>query len=168
MAIVARSSGFTQRFRRWPTLLLVALPLSACSAFPVHHPEVQLLGIQPESVGLVSQTFLLSLKVSNPNDSALHAKAGEARLYVQDRQVAYGLLDKPVDVPAYGSATVNIPVTGNFLTLLGDLGSVSARAGLPYAVKGYLVTGMLDMRIPFTVTGALHLPLSPSPSAVSP
>ena len=168
MTIVARSSGFTQWFRRWSMLLLVALPLSACSVFPVHHPKVQLLGIQPESVGLVSQTFLLSLKVSNPNDRALHARAGEARLYVQDRQVAYGLLDKPVDVPAYGSATVSIPVTGNFLPLLGDLGSVSAGAGLPYTVKGYLVTGMLDMRIPFTVTGALHLPLPPSSSAVSP
>ena len=168
MTIVARSSGFTQWFRRWPTLLLVALPLSACSAFPVHHPKVQLLGIQPESVWLVSQTFLLSLKVSNPNDRALHARAGEARLYVRERQVAYGLLDKPVDVPAYGSATVSIPVTGNFLPLLGDLGSVSAGAGLPYTIKGYLVTGMLDMRVPFTVTGALHLPLPPSSSAVSP
>ena len=168
MVIVARSSGFTQWFRRWPALLLAALPLSACSAFPAHHPEVQLLSIQPESVGLAAQTFLLSLKVSNPNDSALHAKAGEARLYVQDRQVAYGLLDKPVDVPAYGSATVNIPVTGNLLPLLGNLGRVSAGAGLPYAVKGYLVTGLFDMQIPFTVTGALRLPLSTSSSAVSP
>ncbi|MBU2825790.1 LEA type 2 family protein, partial [Acidithiobacillus ferrooxidans] len=76
--------------------------------------------------------------------------------------------DKPIEVPAYGSATVSIPVTGNFLTLLGDLGSISAGAGLPYTVKGYLVTGMFDMRVPFTVTGALHLPLSPSPSAVLP
>ena len=167
MAIVARSSRITQRFRCWAALL-AALPLSACGAFPAYQPEVQLLNIQPETVGLVAQTFVLSLKVSNPNDSALHAKAGEARLYVQDRQVAYGLLDKPVDVPAYGSATVSIPVTGNFLPLLGDLGSVSAGAGLPYTVKGYLVTGMFDMRVPFTVTGALHLPLSPSPSAVLP
>ncbi|BBF65671.1 LEA type 2 family protein [Acidithiobacillus sp. 'AMD consortium'] len=167
MAIVARSSRITQRFRCWAALL-VALPLSACGAFPAYQPEVQLLSIQPETVGLVAQTFMLSLKVSNPNDSALRAKAGEARLYVQDRQVAYGLLDKPIVVPAYGSATVSIPVTGNFLPLLGDLGSVSAGAGLPYTVKGYLVTGMFDMRVPFTVTGALHLPLSPSPSAVLP
>ena len=167
MAIVARSSRITQRFRCWAALL-VALPLSVCGAFPAYQPEVQLLSIQPETVGLVAQTFMLSLKVSNPNDSALRAKAGEARLYVQDRQVAYGLLDKPIVVPAYGSATVSIPVTGNFLPLLGDLGSVSAGAGLPYTVKGYLVTGMFDMRVPFTVTGALHLPLSPSPSAVLP
>ncbi|MBU2719135.1 hypothetical protein HF563_07085, partial [Acidithiobacillus ferridurans] len=78
MAIVARSSRITQRFRCW-AVLLVALPLSACGAFPAYQPEVQLLSIQPETVGLVAQTFMLSLKVSNPNDSALRAKAGEAR-----------------------------------------------------------------------------------------
>ncbi|MEY2335898.1 LEA type 2 family protein [Acidithiobacillus ferrianus] len=168
MRIVARSAGFTQWFRRWSILLLAALPLSACNAFPARHPEVQLLSIQPESVGLVSQTFLLSLKISNPHDGALHAKAGEARLYVQDRRVAYGLLDTPVDVPAYGSTTVQIPVTGNFLPLLGDLGSTRTAAGLPYTIKGYLVMGLFDMRVPFEVKGALHVPLSPRPSAVLP
>ncbi|MFA7494808.1 MAG: LEA type 2 family protein [Acidithiobacillus sp.] len=169
MTIVARSSGFSQSFRRWPLLLLAVSPLSACSAFPpAHAPQVQLQSIQPKTLGLVSQTFDLSLKISNPNSSALRAKAGEARLYVQKQQVAYGLLDKPVSVPAYGSTVVQIPVTGNLLPVLGALGSVDSHQGLPYSVKGYLVTGMFDMRVPFVIDGALHLPLASSSSAVSP
>ncbi len=168
MLIVARSNGLSQRFWRWPLLALTALPLTACSAFPTHAPQVQLESIHPQSVGFVSQTFMLDLKISNPNSSVLRAKAGAARLFVQNRQVAYGLLDKPVEVPAYGSSVVRIPVTGNLLPLLADLGSVDSHKGLPYAVKGYLVTGIFDSRVPFNITGALHLPLSTSSSAVAP
>ena len=168
MGIVTRSAGFSQSFWRWPLLMMAALPLTACSAFPAHSPQVQLEGIHPQSVGFVSQTFTLDLKISNPNSSALRAKAGEARLLVQNRQVAYGLLNKPVQVPAYGSSVVSIPVTGNLLSVLGELGSVDSQKGLPYAVKGYLVTGPFDSRIPFTVTGSLHLPLASSSSAIAP
>ncbi|MBN2679726.1 LEA type 2 family protein [Acidithiobacillus montserratensis] len=168
MRIVARSNPLSQSFWRWPLLMLMVLPLTACSAFPVHSPQVQLESIHPQTVGLVSQTFDLDLKISNPNSSALSAKAGEARLYVQNRQVAYGLLSKPVHIPAYGSSIVSVPVTGNLLPLLGDLGSVDSQQGLPYAVKGYLVTGMFNSRVPFNVTGALHLPLTSRSSAVAP
>ncbi|PKY10199.1 hypothetical protein B1757_10790 [Acidithiobacillus marinus] len=168
MGIVTRSNALSQSFWRWPLLTLMALLLSACSAFPAHAPQVQLENIHPQTLGLVSQTFVLDLKISNPNSSALSAKAGEARLYVQNRQVAFGLLSKPVHIPAYGSRMVSVPVTGNLLPLLGDLGSVGSQQGLPYAVKGYLVTGMLNTRIPFKVTGALHLPLSANASAAAP
>ncbi|WP_414039705.1 LEA type 2 family protein [Acidithiobacillus sp. M4-SHS-6] len=168
MRIVARSNALSQSFWRWLLLTPMILPLTACSAFPTHSPQVQLENIHPQTVGLLSQTFDLDLKISNPNSSALSAKAGEARLYVQNRQVAYGLLNKPVHIPAYGSRIVSVPVTGNLLPLLGDLSTVDSRKGLPYAVKGYLVMGIFNSRIPFSVTGALHLPLSSSSSAVAP
>lgn len=140
------------------------LILAACSMLPGHAPKVQLVNVAPQSVGLLSQTLLLTLQVSNPNDSALRAKAGEARLWVRGREIAYGLLAQPILVPAYGSTQVQIPVTGNFLQLLGDLG----RGGLPYEVKGYLVTDPLALRIPFQAQGVLHLPGLPGESASAP
>ncbi|WP_123104195.1 LEA type 2 family protein [Acidithiobacillus sulfuriphilus] len=130
------------------------LILAGCSMLPGHAPKVQLVNVAPQSVGLLSQTLLLTLQVSNPNDSALRAKAGEARLWVRGREIAYGLLAQPILVPAYGSTRVQIPVTGNFLPLLGDLG----RGSLPYEVKGYLVTDPFALRVPFQAQGNLHLP----------
>ncbi|WP_437557340.1 LEA type 2 family protein [Acidithiobacillus sulfuriphilus] len=140
------------------------LILAGCSMLPGHAPKVQLVNVAPQSVGLLSQTLLLTLQVSNPNDSALRAKAGEARLWVRGREIAYGLLAQPILVPAYGSTQVQIPVTGNFLPLLGDLG----RGSLPYEVKGYLVTDPLALRIPFQARGVLHLPGPPGESASAP
>ncbi len=130
------------------------LILAGCTMLPGHAPKVQLVNVAPQSVGLLSQTLLLTLQVSNPNDSALRAKAGEARLWVRGREIAYGLLAQPISIPAYGSTQVQIPVTGNFLQLLGDLG----RGGLPYEVKGYLVTDPFALRVPFQAQGNLHLP----------
>lgn len=130
------------------------LILAGCSMLPSHAPKVQLVNVAPQAVGLLSQTLLLTLQVSNPNDSALRAKAGEARLWVRGREIAYGLLAQPILVPAYGSTRVQIPVTGNFLPLLGDLG----RGSLPYEVKGYLVTDPFALRVPFQAQGNLHLP----------
>ncbi len=130
------------------------LILAGCSMLPGHAPKVQLVNVAPQSVGLLSQTLLLTLQVSNPNDGALRAKAGEARLWVRGREIAYGLLAQPILVPAYGSTRVQIPVTGNFLPLLGDLG----RGSLPYEVKGYLVTDPFALRVPFQAQGNLHLP----------
>lgn len=138
--------------------------LAGCSMLPGHAPQVQLVNVAPQSVGLLSQTLLLTLQVSNPNDSALRAKAGEARLWVRGREIAYGLLAQPIRVPAYGSTRVQIPVTGNFLPLLGDLG----RGGLPYDVKGYLVTDPFALRIPFQTQGNLHLPGLSGESASAP
>ncbi|MGC8503592.1 MAG: LEA type 2 family protein [Acidithiobacillus sp.] len=138
--------------------------LAGCSMLPGQAPKVQLVNVAPQSVGLLSQTLLLTLQVSNPNDSALRAKAGEARLWVRGREIAYGLLAQPILVPAYGSTQVQIPVTGNFLQLLGDLG----RGGLPYEVKGYLVTDPFALRIPFQAQGVLHLPGQPGESASAP
>jgi hypothetical protein len=129
------------------------LILAGCSMLPGHAPKVQLVNVAPQSVGLLSQTLLLTLQVSNPNDGALRAKAGEARLWVRGREIAYGLLAQPILVPAYGSTRVQIPVTGNFLPLLGDLG----RGSLPYEVKGYLVTDPFALRVPFQAQGNLHL-----------
>jgi len=138
--------------------------LAGCSMLPGHAPKVQLVNVAPQSVGLLSQTLLLTLQVSNPNDSALRAKAGEARLWVRGREIAYGLLAQPILVPAYGSTQVQIPVTGNFLQLLGDLG----RGGLPYEVKGYLVTDPFSLRVPFQAQGVLHLPGLAGESASAP
>ncbi|MHB0888585.1 LEA/WHy family protein [Acidithiobacillus sp.] len=145
-------------------LVGAVLLLAACSMLPGHAPKVQLVNVAPQSLGLLSQTLLLTLQVSNPNDSTLRAKAGEARLWVRGREIAYGLLAQPIAVPAYGSTRIQIPVTGNFLQLLGDLG----RDGLPYEVKGYLVTDPFALRVPFQARGNLHLPALTGESASAP
>ena len=151
---------------RW--MLIVALMLSGCAMVPPEPLRVRLTDLRPVSATLFAQTLQLSLQVDNPNAQTLRVRAGEARLYVQGRQIATGLLDQPVTLPAYGSAVVQVPVTGNFLAVVSDLPGLMQKNGLPYTVEGYLVMAPWDLRVPIHVSGNLTLPALPPASAGAP
>ena len=148
--------------RRLLVSLLLAMSLSAC-AMPEHRPQVALQNLQIQRLNLFSQTFLVRLLVSNPNASALYFRAGEVRLLVDGQVIAYGLLDHPLQIPAYGSKEVSIPVLANLFASSAHWSQWTAQGSIPYQLKGYLLTAaVLPIRVPIQVQGTLRLPSLPA------
>lgn len=113
-------------------------------------PEVELARVQPRSIGLGAQSFLVTLRLHNPSDRTLPIKAMSYRVQLEGRQIAEGETELERLIPPGGSEQVDVPVHSNLLTSIPDL---------PHRLLGgealdWTVTGTVWIR-----AGGLRVPL---------
>ena len=88
------------------TALLFLLVFSACTSFNMEKPRVFVEDIQPIGGGLLSQRFLIVLRLQNPNDRDLHVSGLDFNLDLNDTRFASGVSNQRVTIPRLGSETV--------------------------------------------------------------
>ena len=93
-------------------LLLWAAGIAGCAGLgkPLETPRVSLADIQVQQSKGLETTFLVHLRVTNPNEVDLEIKGVECDLEINGKPFAYGISSTQVKVPAFGSET--IPVAG--------------------------------------------------------
>lgn len=141
---------------------LVLIWLAGCAVFPgsLERPKVSLAGLALIDANLFEQRFALKLRVQNPSDTDLPVQALTYDLELNDKAFGSGVSRSPVTVPSYGSAVIEVEMISNLSGLVKQLAEFS-RSGvstLRYRMKGNVVVGPSNTRLPFEQSGEIGIP----------
>lgn len=144
------------------SLLLASVMLAGCSAMTMKSPEVSLSDVRIEEFGLLEQRLGLKLRVMNPNDADLPIDGVSFEVDVNGQSLAKGVSNKPVTVPRFGEAQLDVSAVATLGSLLRQLGKLAkdGRDAVEYRVHGRLYGGGLN-GVPFDTTRELKLPNFP-------
>ncbi|HLF98112.1 MAG TPA: LEA type 2 family protein [Methylococcaceae bacterium] len=142
--------------------LVIAAMLAGCSLLPggVKEPQVTLRNIGLRDATLLSQDFVLDLKVDNPNDFDLDVLGSDVEISLNGESVARGLSNQALRVPQYGSTTMQVVASTRMLTAIRQLlvGTMQQQQ-IDYEVDGHLrvKNSFLGRPIPFHHSGEVDL-----------
>jgi LEA14-like dessication related protein len=141
---------------------LPLLWLAACAVFPgsLERPKVSLAGMTLIDANLFEQRFALKLRVQNPNDIELHIQALTYDLELNDKAFGSGVASAAVTVPRYGSELVDVEMISNLAGVLGQIAEYgrSGASTLRYRLKGSVILGPSNTRLPFEQSGEIGMP----------
>ena len=147
---------------RLPQIIALTLALSACSlmAPKFNRPNVTVISIQMRSGNLLQQNFAVKLNIQNPNDRALPVRGLHTELSVGGQQIASGMSDRAVIVPAFGESEFDMTITANLavaLLKLADKANQHADS-IDYDLSGEANIDLPFLRnLPFHQSGSFNL-----------
>lgn len=152
----------------FPCLVLL-LTLAGCAGLTgLEKPAISLADIQVVEMKTLETTFLVELRVTNPNPDPLTVQGLNCDLELEGKQFASGAQQVEQTIPAYGSTLVEMEVYASvidmFSSVLGVLQQVNEpgeRSGKPigYRLKGKVrvKSGGFAHTLPFISAGELKL-----------
>lgn len=144
-------------------VLGVALSLAwGCSlvAPKFTRPNVTVIGIEMRGGNLLQQNFAVKLNVQNPNDRSLPVRGLHVEMRVGGEQIASGVSDRAVTVPAFGESEFDMTINANLaLALLKLADKANQRAdSIEYELSGEASIDLPFLRkLPFHQSGSLNL-----------
>ena len=116
---------------------------------PFRRPAVALRDVRLSGAGLLGGAAEIELRVHNPNDYDLTEPRVNYRVLLDGVEIATGLTDLDVTVPAEDSVIVKLPATFSYRGL-GRAGRLVANTGAaPYRVLGRITVGTPHGRLWF-------------------
>lgn len=131
------------------TVLSVALSLAwGCSlvAPKFTRPNVTVISIEMRSGNLLQQNFAVKLNVQNPNDRPLPVRGLHVEMNVGGEQIASGVSDRAVVVPAFGESEFDMTISANLALALLKL---TDQAHQHADSIDYDLTGEASIDLPF-------------------
>ncbi len=148
-------------------LLSLLLIFGGCAGFNriSEPPTNTVANVQIQEIKAMESTFLLELRVLNPNDSPLEIKGLQCDLDIDDRPFARGITNQEISVPSFGSALVPVQVYASMFEMISSVAeiigntqqSATRSAPLNYRLSGKVRidgAGILKT-LPFTSEGEL-------------
>ena len=133
------------------TLIILAFSLGGCSlvAPKFTRPNVTVISVELRSGSLLQQNFAVKLNIQNPNDRALPVRGLHTQLNVGGEQIASGVSDRAIVVPAFGESEFDMTITANLALALLKLAD---KANQHADTIDYEVTGVANIDLPFLRT----------------
>ena len=130
------------------TLIVLALTLSGCSLVTPKftRPNVTVISVELRGGNLLQQNFAVKLNIQNPNDRALPVRGLHVELNVGGEQIASGVSDRAIIVPAFGESEFDMTITANLALALLKLAD---KANQHADTIDYEVTGVANIDLPF-------------------
>lgn len=143
-------------FRLWLALSLLIL-LGACTGIPhdFEKPKVTLAGIAFKDANLLQQRFTLALSIQNPNNISVPISGLNTTLSVNGEEMATGVSNEQVTIPALGEAVVHIDVVSNLAQLIRQVRAMGNNQTPSYKLSGKLFLPIRPDGIAFEKTGEL-------------
>lgn len=127
-------------------MLGCALLLSACVGIGnLDKPRVSLAGVALDDFNLFEQRFLVTLRVTNPNDTSVTIDGVDFDLSLNGEHFANGVGHDRVTLPRMGETLVTLKVTTNLNSLWKQLRTLQAT----------------NKPLAYRMTGKLHVPWVP-------
>ena len=104
--------------------------------------------------------FLAQVRVTNPNEVDLDVRGVECRLDINDKELAYGVSNARVLIPAMGSETIPVTIYSSVLDIVRGLIGLPQREELRYRLEGKVRlerSGWLPSTLPFESRGSVNL-----------
>ena len=129
-------------------LIAATLALGGCSlvAPKFTRPNVTVISIKMRGGNLLKQSFAVKLNIQNPNDRALPVRGLHAELTVGGEQIASGVSDRAVTVPALGESEFDLTISANLAVALLKL---TDKANQHAGSIDYELTGVASIDLPF-------------------
>jgi len=151
-----------------PTIRILALltllaTLSGCALNYRHldPPTAQLLGVSAENLQEdMSLGVIALLRLDNPNDVALPVEGGQVDVTLNGQPMATGTLNEGFELPAHGSANVELPINVDLMQAitLGLNVMNSNQNPVDWQLKGHIDLGVRYLgRVYFDESGRLSL-----------
>jgi LEA14-like dessication related protein len=125
--------------------VVAALFLSGCVP-KFTRPNVSVISVEGRGGNLLQQKFAVKLNIQNPNDRALPVRGLHVELNVGGEQIASGVSDHAITVPAFGESEFDMTITANVALALLKL---SDKANQHADSIDYEVTGSANLDLPF-------------------
>jgi LEA14-like dessication related protein len=125
-----------------------------------NRPNVTVSSIQLRGGNFLQQNFAVKLNIQNPNDRDLPVRGVHAELNVGGEQIASGVSDNSIVIPAFGEAQIDVTVTANMLLALSKLtNKLNQQAdSIDYDLTGAASIDLPFLRnLPFHQSGTLPL-----------
>ncbi|WP_410497937.1 LEA type 2 family protein [Chitinibacter sp. S2-10] len=137
-------------------LVMMMTLLSACASIPdkIEKPQVSLAGISIAKLGLVEQQFVLSLRVSNPNDFAIPLNGLNVNVDLNNQPFAQGVSNEKVTLPRLGETVIKLNVTTSLNQVFKQLKTLQNGA-LNYKISGKVYAPLLPAGLAFERKGEL-------------
>jgi LEA14-like dessication related protein len=131
-----------------PAVLFAANLAAGCALIrpELQSPTVRLIEVELLEASFLEQRLLVTIEVDNPNDVALPLGGLAYRLTLASRPFGEGRTGRAVEIPARGSARLQLPVTTDVLGAADNLLTLYRRGSR--AVE-YEVAGSVDVDLPF-------------------
>lgn len=144
----------------------LALLLSGCAGLgnlsqslgKLKEPKVSLAGLSIKEMNLMEPSFLVRLKVENPNDLSINLDGADVALALNGQPVATGISRSPLTLVKQGASDMDVEVKASTLGVLQQLLSLQGNDAVKYGVSGHL--NMLNWlgalgKIPFDFQGSV-------------
>ncbi len=131
---------------RWGWLALLAALVSSGCAPKFTRPNVTVVAVEMRGGNLLQQKFAVKLNIQNPNDRALPVQGLHVELNVSGEQIASGVSDHAVVVPAFGDSEFDMTITANLALVLLKL---QDKANQHADSIDYVLTGTASLDLPF-------------------
>ncbi len=110
--------------------------LSSCAGWMTQEPSVQLRRVSLHPRSLTEIRLVLELDVQNPNRFDLTIQSFQYRLFLNEREIGSGHLEKEVRIPPDSTVRVQAPVVAGFKNWNESLRAVIAYKDIPYRIEG--------------------------------
>jgi LEA14-like dessication related protein len=118
------------------TVLFFLIVVTACAGVGVEKPRVFVEDIKPIGGGLLSQQYLLVLRLQNPNDQDLHISGLDFTLDLNGSRFATGVSNQRVTIPRLASETITVEASTSTIDLLVQAFKLNERPRLEYNLYG--------------------------------
>lgn len=140
LVVTLRARCLKQGFSRAIVLFWLAF-LGACAALHTADfdpPTLELVGIKPLKSDGMEARFQLSVRVVNPNASALEVKGVYYELYIEGNKVLTGASSDAAIIPAFGDGRLELAASASMFgsfALLAQLLDSQPEDGVAYELK---------------------------------
>jgi LEA14-like dessication related protein len=149
--------------KRFMTVVL-ALPLclAGCSllAPKFNRPNISVVNVELRGGNLIQQNFAVKLNIQNPNNRTLPVSGLHVELTVGGEQIATGVSDRAVVVPANGDSDFDMTIEANVALALLKLANKMDQHSdsIEYEVSGAASVDLPFLRdLPFHQSGSFSL-----------
>jgi LEA14-like dessication related protein len=117
-------------------LLTFSICLVSCLTWIMEKPSFVLREIILSPSSLTEANLLIGLDVQNPNRFDLTLKSFEYVLFLDNKEIGTGRLEKEILIPSSSTTQVQVSVVAKFKDLGGSLKTIIAGHDLPYKIEG--------------------------------
>lgn len=141
--------------------LVLALTVFGCAGVYryAEPPRVTLAGLRILDLTLFEQRYLLALRVQNPNSVELPIEGMTYTLDVNGSELAHGVNNQKVTIPAFGEQVLHISAVADVLSTLEQLRRWEhwPPQKLDYQLSGRVHIANVPVSLPFEYSGKISL-----------
>ena len=153
-------------------LAAISVLISACAGVTYHAdpPKVSIAGIKLLNAQLLEQNYALTLRIQNPNETALYINGLSYTLHLNGSEFASGVSNQHIEVPAYSEKLLAVTLVSNTFGIVKQLKQLgyNPNQNFNYRLSGKVSLGTSKIgfnahkyatsvfAIPFEKTGSLN------------